>query len=161
MVFVLDTHKKPLMPCTEKRARLLLERQRAVVHKMVPFTIRLKDRRVEDSAFQPLRLKLDPGSNTTGSALLLEGALGAKGIFFGEIVHKVGIKAKLDARRTLRRGRRRRQTRYRPAQFQNRRRPEGWLPPSLTARVNQTVHVAAKDVPAGSDYGSERGARGV
>ncbi len=144
MVFVLDQHKKPLMPCTEKRARLLLKRHRAVVHKMAPFTIRLKDRRAEDSVFQPLRLKLDPGSKTTGSALLLEGALGAKAIFFGEIVHKVGIKAKLDARRTVRRGRRQRQTRYRPAQFQNRRRPEGWLPPSLTARVNQTVHVVAK-----------------
>jgi hypothetical protein len=123
MVFVLDKHKKPLMPCTEKRARLLLERKRAVVHKMAPFTIRLKDRWVADSAFQPLRLKLDPGSKTTGSALLLEGTQGAKAIFLGEIVHKVGIKAKLDARRALRRTRRQRQTRYRPARFQNRRRP--------------------------------------
>ena len=42
MVFVLDRHRKPLMPCTEKRARQLLERGRAVVHKMAPFTIRLK-----------------------------------------------------------------------------------------------------------------------
>jgi len=49
MVFVLDKHKKPLMPCTEKRARLLLEKGRAVVHKIEPFTIRLKDRTVEDS----------------------------------------------------------------------------------------------------------------
>lgn len=29
MVFVLDAQKNPLMPCTEKRARLLLERGRA------------------------------------------------------------------------------------------------------------------------------------
>ncbi|MBX9937015.1 MAG: RRXRR domain-containing protein, partial [Burkholderiaceae bacterium] len=28
-VFVLDRSGRPLMPCTEKRARLLLERQRA------------------------------------------------------------------------------------------------------------------------------------
>ena len=46
MVFVLDHHKKPLMPCTEKRARKLLEHGRAVIHKMAPFTIRLKDRTV-------------------------------------------------------------------------------------------------------------------
>ena len=34
VVFVLDQHKKPLMPCSEKRARLLLKRGRAVIHKM-------------------------------------------------------------------------------------------------------------------------------
>ncbi|GAA3898811.1 hypothetical protein GCM10022228_06780 [Halomonas cibimaris] len=39
-VFVLDKGKQPLMPCSEKRARLLLERGRAVVHKRYPFTIR-------------------------------------------------------------------------------------------------------------------------
>lgn len=53
-IWVLDKHQKPLMPCSEKRARLLLERGRAVVHHMMPFTIRLKDRRVEDSAWQPV-----------------------------------------------------------------------------------------------------------
>ena len=67
MAFVLDGHKKPLMPWSEKRARKLLEHRRAVIHTMVPFTIRLKDRRVEDSTYQSLRLKLDPGSQTTGT----------------------------------------------------------------------------------------------
>jgi hypothetical protein len=32
MVFVLDRRHNPLMPCSEKRARLLLARGRAVVH---------------------------------------------------------------------------------------------------------------------------------
>lgn len=36
MVFVLDKHGKALMPCTEKRARLLLERGRARVHRVLP-----------------------------------------------------------------------------------------------------------------------------
>ncbi|AEK58647.1 HNH endonuclease domain protein [Acidithiobacillus caldus SM-1] len=71
-VLVLDKHKKPLMPCSEKRARLLLERGRARVHRMVPFTIRLVDRLQKDSVLQPMRLKLDPGSNTTGIALVRE-----------------------------------------------------------------------------------------
>ncbi len=70
MVFVLDQHKKPLMPCTEKRARQLLDRGRAVIHKMAPFTIRLKDRTVAESDFQPLRTKFDPGSQTTGVAII-------------------------------------------------------------------------------------------
>jgi hypothetical protein len=65
-VLVLDRHKKPLMPCTEKRARLLLERDRARVVRMVPFTIRLVDRTVERSETQPLILKIDPGSKATG-----------------------------------------------------------------------------------------------
>lgn len=72
MVFVLDKHKKPLMPCSERRARILLSKTRAVVHKISPFTIRLKDRKKEDSVLQELRLKLDPGSKKTGLSILLE-----------------------------------------------------------------------------------------
>ena len=83
MVFVLDKHQKPLMPCTEKRARLLLERGRAVIHTQAPFTICLKDRTTQDSAFQPLRIQFDPGSKTTGVAIIPEGAKGPKAIFFG------------------------------------------------------------------------------
>ncbi len=60
------------MPCSEKRARQLLARQRAVVHRMAPFTIRLKDRLMEASALQPVVLKVDPGSRTTGLALARE-----------------------------------------------------------------------------------------
>ena len=144
MVFVLDQHKKPLMPCTEKRARQLLDRGRAVVHNRAPFTIRLKDRTAAASVFQPLRVKWDPGRKTTGVALILEGAKGAQVLFFGEIVHKAGIKAKLEARWALRSGRRQRKPRYRKPRFQNRKRKEGWLPPSLEARVNQTLHARAR-----------------
>ena len=73
MVHVVDKHKKPLMPCSGKRARLLLDRGRAVVHKMAPFTIRLKDRLVEDSVLQPVELKVDPGSKVTGGAVIRDG----------------------------------------------------------------------------------------
>jgi len=43
-VFVLDKRKQALMPCSEKRARLLLSRGLAVVHCLYPFTIRLRQR---------------------------------------------------------------------------------------------------------------------
>lgn len=145
MVFVLDKNKKPLMPCTEKRARLLLSRKRAVVHKVSPFTIRLKDRTVTQSVLQPLRCKIDPGSKVTGFAVLRESESDeAEAILLGEVHHKRGIKAKLDNRRSLRRSRRNRKTRYRQPRFNNRRRQEGWLPPSLTARVDQTVNTVNK-----------------
>jgi 5-methylcytosine-specific restriction endonuclease McrA len=127
------------MPCTEKRARQLLERGRAVVHKVFPFTIRLKDRTVEESKLQPLRLKLDPGAKVTGFAVLRED----EAILLGEIRHKPGIKDKLDARRALRRSRRSRKKRYRKPGYKNSRR-EGWLPPSLEARVDQTMNTVNK-----------------
>lgn len=59
-VFVVDQRHRPLMPCAERRARLLLARGRAVVHRLVPFTIRLRDRRREASVLQPVVLKFDP-----------------------------------------------------------------------------------------------------
>src|SRR5207249_4970455 len=69
-VFVLGKNKKPLMPTSEKHARLLLEKGRAVVVKVYPFTIRLKDR--SNGEIQPVRIKFDPGSKQTGVALVRE-----------------------------------------------------------------------------------------
>ena len=122
MVFVLDRKKRPLMPCSEKRARILLKKGRAVIHRMQPFTIRLKDRLLEESSIQPLRLKLDPGSKTTGAAVINEDDPECgKVVFLAEIRHKEGIKDRLDSRRSLRRSRRNRKTRYRKARYLNRR----------------------------------------
>jgi len=140
MVSVLDKQKKPLDPCTEKRARQLLEKGRAVVHKMFPFTIRLKDRLLKNSATKSMRLKLDPGSKTTGIAVLD----GDNVIILAELKHKPGIKKAMDARRGFRRRRRNKNLRYRKPRFNNRKRKDGWLPVSLEARVNQTINVAEK-----------------
>src|SRR5207237_1031532 len=49
------------------------------------------------------------------------------------------IRDRLLARRALRHSRRSRQTRYRPARHDNRRRPAGWLPPSLESRVQNIL----------------------
>lgn len=87
-VFVLDKRKKPLMPCSNKRARLLLERGRARVHKLHPFTIRLVDRYVEDSVLQDLTVKIDPGSKGTGIALVRETDITTS---LGEIFRSVNI----------------------------------------------------------------------
>lgn len=140
MVFVVDKHKKPLMPCSEKRARKMLEKKRAVVHKMYPFTIRLKDRTQEESKLQPLQMKIDPGAKTTGLALLREN----DAVMLGELEHKTTIKDKLEKRRSLRKKRRNRKTRYRQKRFDNRKREKGWLAPSLKARVEQTAHLVDK-----------------
>jgi len=70
-VFVLDKNKKPLMPCRPQRAKRLLKTGRACVFKQAPFTIIIKDRVGGD--IQPLECKIDPGSRTTGIALVLHG----------------------------------------------------------------------------------------
>ncbi len=144
MVLVLDKQKKPLMPCTPKRARLLLARGRAVVHRVKPFVIRLRDRRVEESILQEGRLKLDPGSKTTGLALVR-----VEQTPEGEVHHAVGL-AEVQHRGeqvhqhkiTQRQARRRRRTanlRHRAPRFDNRRKPQGWLPPSLLSRVGNLL----------------------
>lgn len=128
------------MPCTPKRARLLLSRGRAVVHRVKPFVIRLKDRLVENSEFQPLALKLDPGSRTTGIALarIEETAEGEvhHAVLLAEVAHR-GLQVH-DGKLTQKQARRRRRSanlRYRASRFLNRRVAKGWLPPSLLSRI--------------------------
>ncbi|MDR5898449.1 RNA-guided endonuclease IscB [Halomonas vilamensis] len=137
-VFVLDKQKRSLMPCREKRARLLLARGRAVVHKRYPFTIRLKDRVGGDT--QTLRLKLDPGSKTTGLAVVREANDGQHILCLFELVHRgFQIKKALEQRRGFRRRRRSKNLRYRAPRFDNRTKPKGWLAPSLQHRVDTVM----------------------
>lgn len=142
-VLVIDRNKRALMPCTEKRARLLLERGRAVVHRRYPFTIRLKDRCASESEYQPVRLKLDPGSKVTGLALVRDTAPESRSesvLLLAEIQHRgKQINSALDSRRAMRRRRRIANLRYRAPRFDNRTRPTGWLAPSLQHRVDATM----------------------
>src|SRR5690242_11992084 len=143
-VFVLDQHHRPLMPCSEKRARLLLTRGRAVVHRRVPFAIRLKDRLREESAVQDVAVKLDPGSKTTGLALVR-----VEQTEKGEVHHALllanlsqrgdQVHHALMQRASYRRRRRTANLRHRPARFLNRRRAPGWLAPSLRSRIGTVL----------------------
>lgn len=137
-VLVLDRNKEPLMPCHPARARQLLKEGKAAVFRRYPFTIILKER--EGGDVQPVAFKVDPGSRTTGIALVADGKRGKRVVWAAELTHRGGqIRDALLSRRQLRRGRRNRKTRYRTARFDNRRRPEGWLPPSLTSRVHNIL----------------------
>ena len=127
------------MPCSEKRARLLLTRRRARIHSVYPFVIRLIDRTAEESALQPLRCKIDPGSITTGIALVRENGGEQTALNLTELKHRGSvITQSLKARSALRR-RRRGNLRYRSPRFDNRCRPKGWIPPSLNHRVEGIV----------------------
>jgi 5-methylcytosine-specific restriction endonuclease McrA len=149
MVFVLDKQKKPLMPCTPRRARLLLTRRRAVVHRLSPFTIRLKDRTAGESTLQPVVLKIDPGSKTTGLALarVEETKAGEihHALHLAELAHRgEEVRERLRKRAGYRRRRRSANLRYRPPRFLNRGRPPGWLPPSLRSRIGNVLTFARR-----------------
>jgi len=133
-VFVLDKNRQPLMPCAPARARELLRKGKAVVFRRYPFTLLLKEREGGDR--QSVAFKVDPGSQQSGIALVADFQRGKRMLWAAVVEHRgQQIKAALERRRGLRRGRRGRHTRYRPARFAHRRRPEGWLPPSLLSRV--------------------------
>src|SRR5712692_4379655 len=132
-VFVLDTNKQPLGPVHPGRARVLLSSGRAAVYKRYPFTLILKQA-VGDPVVQPLRLKIDPGSKTTGLALVNDAT--GEVMWAAELTHRgQQIKPALDERRAVRRSRRQRKTRYRQPRLDHRPRQPGWLAPSLESRV--------------------------
>ncbi|MDJ0746875.1 MAG: RNA-guided endonuclease IscB [Xenococcaceae cyanobacterium MO_167.B27] len=135
-VFVLDINKQPLDPCTPGMARSLLKAGKAAVFRQYPFTIILKKEVAKNKDAKSCQLKLDPGSVTAGIAILQENKL----IWAAELTHRgQKIKDDLESRRSLRRGRRGRKTRYRKPRFLNRTREKGWLAPSLEHRVLTTM----------------------
>jgi 5-methylcytosine-specific restriction endonuclease McrA len=136
-VFVLDTTKQSLNPVHPARARWLLTSGKAAVFKRFPFTIILKTA-IEQPEVHPLRIKIDPGSKTTGIALVNDASVEV--VFAAELQHRgQAIKQALDGRRAVRRGRRQRKTRYRKPRCANRKRREGWLPPSVESRIINIV----------------------
>ena len=141
MVLVIDKHKKPCNTISNAYARILLFNKQAVIHKRFPFTIRLKN----DSAVLKNRnytVKLDPGSRTTGVAITDDND---SVVMLAEIEHRGHIiKKKLDSRKMIRRHRRNRKTRYRPARFLNRTKPKGWLAPSVKSRANNVINFIKK-----------------
>ena len=137
-VFVIDSSKAPLMPCHPARARELLREGNAAVFRRFPFTIILKERAGGET--QQLTAKSDPGSKTTGLALVAAFQRGLTVIWAAELAHRGHtIHLSLEKRGKLRRNRRNRKTRYRAPRFDHRTRTPGWLPPSILHRVATVI----------------------
>src|SRR5260221_11464225 len=142
MVFVVDAEMRPLDPCHPARARRLLAQGKAAVWRRYPFILILR-RAVPNAQPHPLRVKLDPGSRVRGLAVIND--VTGQVVWAGKLTHRgQQIHAALVARRAHRHLRRQRQTRYRPARFNNRRRREGWLAPSLESRVSNLLTWVAR-----------------
>ncbi len=98
-VFVLNSNKEPLAPVHPGFARRLLKQQQAAVYRRYPFTIILFDSRPLTK--HHYQLKLDPGSKTTGVAIVNHDQV----IWASEISHRgEQIKSSLETRRQIRRG---------------------------------------------------------
>ncbi|GAB6384768.1 RNA-guided endonuclease IscB [Enterococcus cecorum] len=131
-VFVRNMRGKPLMPCSNRKARLLLKEGKAKIYQYNPFTIQLCYATGE--YMQECHIGIDTGSEHIGIAVTSE----EKVLFKGEVELRQDVKSNLDTRRSYRRDRRNRKTRYRKARFLNRKKKESWLPPSIENRVNHT-----------------------
>ena len=133
MVFVLNKNKKPLSPCSNAKARKLLSKGKAIVHKRFPFTIRLRTLKNNEGIHsnKEYRLKIDYGSRYTGLSILSDD----KVLWLAELQHRINIKSKLNTRKIHRRFRRKK-LRYRKPRFLNRKIKKGWVAPSLNSRVN-------------------------
>lgn len=129
MIPVLNTNLKPLMPCSEKRARKLLESNQARPYWCKGVFCIILTREPKSEYKQPIVIGIDPGSKFEGFTVKSE----AKTFLNIQTKAKTDVKDKMETRRSLRRTRRSRKTRYRKCRF-NRKRTQGYIPPSTKAR---------------------------
>lgn len=138
---VLDRDGSPLMPTRPSRVRRLMRQGRAERRWVKgTFCIRMLDVGAddEDVEIDGVALNIDPGAGATGLAVVSETPDGRGAHALIELRHRgARIRNKVDRRRSFRRNRRGR-LRNRPPRYDNRTRPDGWLPPSMVTRLANT-----------------------
>ena len=138
LVYVLNKDGKPLMPCKSVKARILLRQKKAKVIRREPFTIQLL---YGSSGYkQPVILGVDAGAKHIG----LSATTKKKELYSADVELRTDVVSLIATRKELRRGRRNRKIRYRQARFDNRKKPEGWLAPSIQNRINAHISVIEK-----------------
>ena len=137
MVHVINKAGKPLMPCNNVVARLLLKDNKARVKQTTPFTIKL-NYELKNEYIGKLTLGIDTGSSTIGAGVVDE-----KGnvLYASEVEIRNDITSKMDRRRNYRKTRRNRKCRYRKCRFLNRKNSikKGRLPPTMISKID--VHL--------------------
>ena len=124
MVYVQNLEGKPLMSCTPCKARKLLKNNKAIVVKLYPFTIKLNFEC--ENQIQPVKLGIDSGYKNIGFSAKTD----KKELISGELILDNKTSERLYERRMYRRGRKNKLW-YRKPRFLNRKKKEGWLPPSI------------------------------
>ena len=133
-VFVINRNRKPLMPCSPRKARLLLKQKKATIYKRTPFTIKL----VYGSAgyTQDVNLGIDAGYKEVGFSARTE----KEELISGELQLLAGMSERVTEKRKYRTQRRSR-LRHRKPRFDNRKRADGWLAPSIQHKLDSHVRL--------------------
>ncbi len=130
IAYVLNKHDNPLMPCSAGKARRLLKEGKAKVVSREPFTIKLL---YGSSGYkQEVKLSVDAGASHIGAAAKTNAGTV---LYASETTLRKDISDKLTQRRSHRRTRRGRKTRYRKPRFNNRVRKDGWLTPTVRSKI--------------------------
>jgi hypothetical protein len=132
-VFVVNMRGEPLMPCSNQKARKLLKLGKAKIFRYNPFTIQLLYATGE--TVQECRVGIDTGARMIGVAITSENKILTK----GEIELRQDVSENITERAAHRSRRRARKTRYRKSKYLNRKRKDGWLPPSVQSKLNATT----------------------
>lgn len=122
------------MPCTQQKARKLLNSGKAKIYKREPFTIQLLVQTGESK--QEINLGVDAGSKFVGLSATTE----KMELFSAEYKLRNDIVDLISIRRQNRRTRRNR-LRYRQARFQNRKKNKGWLAPSVQHKIDSHINI--------------------
>lgn len=139
MVYVINIEGKPLMPCSEAKARKLLRSNRAKIIQRELFTIQLLFEC--ENEIQKINLGIDSGSKVIG----LSATTKTKELFSAEYQLRNDISDLLKTRRDCRRKRRNR-LRYRKPRFLNRvkSKHKGWLAPSIENKIDNHIKIIQK-----------------
>ena len=137
-VYVLNMRGHPLMPTTPKKARTLLKEEKAKVKTRTPFTVQLTSATGE--AKQDITLGIDSGYEHIGISALTE----TKELYSAEVKLRTDMVKLNSERRQYRRARRGRNTRYKQPRFLNRKKPEGWLAPSIQHKLDSHIKLINK-----------------
>jgi hypothetical protein len=137
LISVISKNGEVLMPCSSRKARILLKNGKAKVVSHAPFTIKLV---YGSSGYkQPVTLGIDSGYTYIGFSAMTE----TKELFGGELTLLGGISERLTERARYRRVRRN-HLRYRKPGFLKDTKPDGWLAPSVQHKLDSHIRFIEK-----------------
>ena len=133
--FVLNRRGNPLMPCSSRKARMLLKEGKARVIKRTPFIIQLTVSTGE--SVQPVTLGVSSGYSHVGLSAVTE----KQELYVSDVQLRTNMVKLNSERRMYRRTRRSRKTWHRKPRFLNRKKSEGWLAPSIQHKLDSHIKV--------------------
>ena len=137
---VIDADRQPLAPCTPRRARIMVKQGKAQGKHRNGIYHLVLNRTIPKHLTQAASIMVNPGSATTGIAVVRDGQDQSRSVLFGiELHHRGQFISRNMVKRSQNRRTRRGRLRHRKPRFNNRRREPGWMPPSLKSLLLNTL----------------------